>query len=74
MLLKDRLTLPMCDPFHPDPVMCGSAQTGSIPETGITGAKDPGRNQGKVGTGNQDIGKTTIRATNGIREAGSDKC
>lgn len=53
--------------------MCGSTANGNIPETVITGGKGPGNNPGKAGHGNPDIGKTTIKVTNGTREAGSVK-
>jgi hypothetical protein len=53
--------------------MCGSPVNANIPETVITGGKDPGNNPGRAGHGNQDIGKTTKRVTNGIRAAGRGK-
>jgi hypothetical protein len=53
--------------------MYGSTANGNIPETVITGGKDPGNNPGRAGHGNQDIGKTTTKVTNGIRAAGRGK-
>ena len=63
----------MRDLLHPGPGMYGWAVNGNIPETAITGMKDPGSSPERVIPGNQDIGKTARKVINGIRVAGSDK-
>jgi hypothetical protein len=63
----------MHDLFHLGPVMSGSVANGNIPETIIIGGRDHGNNPGKAAHGNQGIGKTTKRATDGTKVNGSDK-
>ena len=53
--------------------MFGLAATGYGLVEVITGAKGPGNTLGKAMPGNQVIGKTVARDTDGIRAAGINK-
>ena len=54
-------------------VLSGSAANGNIPVGTIAGMKDPGSKAEKTILGNQAIGKTEIKDTDGRKAAGRNK-